>query len=302
VLRAAQFASRFGFMIVPSTVALCRTVDLNDLPAERLREELYKLLLKSENPSIGLQYLVELGAAEKLFPEVQAMVGCPQRSDYHPEGSVFVHTGMVVDEAAKLSKSLDRESRLVVMLAALCHDFGKPLVTKLEDGVYTAKKHESAGVAPTEAFLERLGVFTENSVKVREQVLKLVQYHLVPKQLYREVQAGNNADRAVRRLAANEVNLGLLAMVSMADSVGRLPFAKEYGVDAEVWFASTALRLQVDEKPLPKLLTGKDLIELGQEPGELFGRVINHVYELQLDGTVSTHAEAVEAAKVFLGL
>src|SRR5262249_15652488 len=67
VLRAAQFAARFEFEIEPETVALCREIDVSDLPAERIWGEMEKLLLRARNPSIGLQSLRELGLLEKLF-------------------------------------------------------------------------------------------------------------------------------------------------------------------------------------------------------------------------------------------
>src|SRR5688500_7101291 len=97
VLRAAQFASRFEFKIEPETVALCRTMDLSDLPAERVWGELEKLLLKSRRPSVGLNWLNELGAVEKIFPEIKSLIGVPQDPEWHPEGDVFIHTLLTVD-------------------------------------------------------------------------------------------------------------------------------------------------------------------------------------------------------------
>lgn len=300
VLRAAQFSGRFGFTIDPATVELCRFIDLSDLPAERLREEIFKLLLKSKTPSVGIKALVELGIAEKLFPEVHALVGCPQRPDFHPEGCTFVHTCMVVDVAARLAKNLSREDKLILMLAALCHDFGKPLVTAEVGGIIRAIDHEKAGIAPTEKFLDRLGVFTENGVDVRVEVLKLVEFHLMPNSLFNSFSKGENMDNAIRRLAAKGVNMKLLARLSMADSLGRTPDAKNFGVKSEVWFRRAARRLGVAEKPLAKLVTGKDLIAMGLGPGPIFSQIINHVYSLQLDGKVSNKEEALKEARAFL--
>src|SRR5262249_36971157 len=74
VLRAAQFAARFEFDIHPETIELCRSVDLSDLPSERIWGELEKLLLHAQRPSIGLEWLRKLGALEKLFPEIQSLI------------------------------------------------------------------------------------------------------------------------------------------------------------------------------------------------------------------------------------
>ena len=86
VLRAAQFAARFGFEVEPETRELCRAIDLTDLPKERIWGELEKLLLKSEKPSVGLRYFYDLRIAEQLFPELVSLVGVPQESAWHPEG------------------------------------------------------------------------------------------------------------------------------------------------------------------------------------------------------------------------
>ena len=92
VLRAAQLAARFEFDIEPETVALCRDINLDDLPAERIWGEVEKLLLRSCRPSIGLNWLRELGVIDQLFPEVAALFEVKQDSEWHPEGDVFRHT------------------------------------------------------------------------------------------------------------------------------------------------------------------------------------------------------------------
>ena len=89
VLRAAQFAARFEFDIDAETVEICRSIDLTDLPKERIWGEFEKLLLKAEKPSIGLKWLYDLGVVEQLFPELKSLVGVPQESEWHPEGWLF---------------------------------------------------------------------------------------------------------------------------------------------------------------------------------------------------------------------
>jgi tRNA nucleotidyltransferase (CCA-adding enzyme) len=125
VLRAAQFAARLEFDISPETVAICKTIDVTDLPKERIWGELEKLLLKSKMPSIGLRWLYDLGVVDQIFPELKSLVGVRQEPEWHPEGDVDVHTLMVVDEARKLIDHLPYERKVTVMLGALAHDFGK---------------------------------------------------------------------------------------------------------------------------------------------------------------------------------
>ena len=88
VLRAAQFAARFEFEIEPDTVKLCQMIDLTDLPAERICGEIEKLLLRAQRPSLGLDRLLQLGAVDQLFPEIQSLIDVPQEPEWHPEGDV----------------------------------------------------------------------------------------------------------------------------------------------------------------------------------------------------------------------
>ncbi len=136
VLRAAQFAARFEFEIEAQTVELCRKIDLSDLPSERIWGEMEKLLLKAQHPSIGLKCLLELGVVDRLFPEIKALIDVPQDREWHPEGDVFVHTSLVIDRARELIEDLPYPRQVTVMLAALCHDFGKPSTTEFVDGSF----------------------------------------------------------------------------------------------------------------------------------------------------------------------
>ncbi|QYO67047.1 hypothetical protein [Leptolyngbya sp. 7M] len=163
VLRAAQFAARFRFEVEAETAELCKTIDVTDLPRERIWGELEKLLLLPDEPSIGLELLYEWGAIRQLFPELQALVGVPQEPDWHPEGDVDVHTLMVVDEARRLIDDLDYPRQVTVMLGALAHDFGKPATTEFIDGRIRSRGHDEAGVEPTISFLDRLGILIQKA-------------------------------------------------------------------------------------------------------------------------------------------
>src|SRR5881296_966464 len=134
VLRAVQLAARLEFAIDPATVELCRRIDLSDLPAERIWGEIEKLLLKATRPSIGLEWASRLGVVDRLFPELKMLQGCPQEPEWHPEGDVWVHTLLAVDQAKREIDGLPIEKALTVMLAVICHDFGKPSTTALVDG------------------------------------------------------------------------------------------------------------------------------------------------------------------------
>jgi tRNA nucleotidyltransferase (CCA-adding enzyme) len=296
VLRAAQFAARFGFEIEPETQAICRAIDLTDLPKERIWGELEKLLLKAENPSIGLRYFYDLGIAGQLFPELVALVGVPQQPEWHPEGDVDVHTLMVVDEARKLIGDLEYAKKVTVMLGALCHDFGKPATTEFFDGKWRSHGHDEAGVEPTLSFLDRLGIFTLDGYDVRSQIVQLVRYHLTPGMFYKNPPG----DGAFRRLA-RRVEPDLLYRVAKADSLGRnpewLPKEKWFKAEAQDWFIEKVRALQIERTAPPAILMGRHLIELGLNPSPQFKTILDTVYEKQLDGQITNLEEAISEAK-----
>jgi tRNA nucleotidyltransferase (CCA-adding enzyme) len=243
-----------------------------------------------------LRYFYDLRVAEKLFPELTALVGVPQDEEWHPEGSVDIHTLMVVDEARKLIDDLPYAKQVTVMLGALCHDFGKPATTKFFDGRWRSYAHDEAGVEPTISFLDKLGIYTLDGFDVRQQVIQLVRYHLTPGMFYKNPPG----DGAFRRLA-RKVEPDLLYRVAKADSLGRnpdwLPKEKRFGAEAQEWFIRRIRELNVEHEPPKPILMGRHLIELGLKPSPLFGKILDAVYEMQLDGKVTNLDEAIEQAK-----
>jgi tRNA nucleotidyltransferase (CCA-adding enzyme) len=298
VLRAAQFASRFEFDIAPETVALCRAIDVTDLPKERIWGELEKLLLRSQRPSIGLKWLYDLGVVDQIFPELKSLVGVRQEPEWHPEGDVDVHTLMVADEARKLIDDLPYEKQVTVMLGAVAHDFGKPPTTQFFDGRWRSHSHDEAGVEPTLTFLDTLGIFTLNGYDVRNQVVQLVRYHLKPGEYYKA--KSPVGDGAFRRLA-RKVEPDLLYRVAKADSLGRNPDwlepEKRFGSEAQEWFIEKVRELQIEKKAPDPILMGRHLIDLGLEPSPQFKKVLDAVYEKQLDGQVADVETAITVAR-----
>ena len=118
VLRGIQLSARFELAMDEPTRAVCRSLALDDLPAERVWGEIEKLLLLAARPSIGLQLAHDLGIVARLFPELDALAGCPQEPEWHPEGDVWIHTLMVVDEARTRIDDLPHPRGVTVMLGA----------------------------------------------------------------------------------------------------------------------------------------------------------------------------------------
>jgi tRNA nucleotidyltransferase (CCA-adding enzyme) len=298
VLRAAQLAARFRLDVEPATVELCRSIDLTDLPAERVWGELEKILLQAPRPSAGFEWLARLNATPQLFPEVHALVGVPQDSEWHPEGNVDAHSFLTLDRARELVDDLPYAKRVTVMLAALCHDFGKPATTEFVDGRIRSRGHDEAGVEPTLSFLDRLKVYTLDGYDVRSQVVALVRDHLKPGEFYRKRE--EITDGAFRRLA-RRCELDLLYRVARADSLGRnapwLPRERWYDAAAQEWFIDRARELSVERRAPAALLMGRHLLEMGLQRSPRVGEIARAVYEMQLDGRVRTLEEAQAAAR-----
>jgi tRNA nucleotidyltransferase (CCA-adding enzyme) len=298
VLRAAQFAARFEFEIEPMTIELCRSIDLSDLPAERIWGELEKLLLRARHPSIGLRLCRDVGAIDQLFPEIKALIDVPQDPEWHPEGDVFVHTLLTVDRARELIDDLSYAKQVTVMLAALAHDFGKPATTEFVDGRTRSRGHEEGGVEPTVNFLDRLNIHTLDGYNVRAQVVALVRDHLKPGEYFKR--RDEVGDGAFRRLA-RKCELDLLYRVAKADSLGRnadwAPREQWYDAEAQDWFIAKARELEVESKPPAPILLGRHLLEMGLEPGPRIGEITRAVYEMQLDGRVCDLDDAKKVAK-----
>jgi len=327
VLRAMQFAARFEFTIDPATVALCRSIDLNDLPAERIWAEVEKWLLQAQRPSIGLHAARELRITKKLWPEIDALSDCPQDPAVHPEGDVFMHTGMVLDEARKLTDDLPRPKQIAVMLGALCHDLGKPVTTKIEatfsstksheentkeasshsdflrdtscdfvegNRKVTAKGHEAASVTLTEKFLDRLKLFTFDNYDVRKQALALVEHHAVPYRWGRAHKTGEQITDGMFRRLALKVEPDLLYRVALADCLGR---AGDFKPELEEWFLTRVRELGIEQNAPKPLLLGRHLLALGLQPGKRIGEITHAVYERQLDGEVVTLDDAIAMAR-----
>ena len=296
VLRAMQLAARLEFDVDPPTRAVCRAIALDDLPAERIWGELDKLLLRARRPSIGLAVARDIGVVRRLFPELDALIDCPQEPEWHPEGDVWTHTLLVVDQARGRIDDLPRPQQIAVMLGAVCHDFGKPATTARIDGRIRSLNHEEMGVPPATAFLDRLNVHTLDGYDVRRQVLGLVAHHLKPG-MWRTARDGVG-DSAFRRLART-VDLELLARLAKSDCQGR---TGHFDCSAMDWFLERARSLGVEHAPPVPLLLGRHLLQLGLPPGPRIGRILKQVYERQLEGDVATTDAAIEAARTIIAV
>ncbi len=289
VLRALQFVARFDLVVDSESMNIIKASvpSLKELSPERLRDEWRKLLVLAEKPSIGLQLGFDLGVFDVLHPELPILKSTPQNPEWHPEGDVWIHTLMVVDEAAAILRreNLDEESAFTIMLGALVHDLGKALCTRVIDGKIRSIGHEEAGEAPARSFLKVVGV----SSIVVEKIVGIVKDHLKPTNYYlQEIEKHQSiTDGAIRKLAARiaPATMNELLLVAEADYFGRGQYrhgeTREY--PERPWLLDRAAKLNVLVGPAPHAITGAELVALGIEPGPKMGEMIREADRLRDD-------------------
>ncbi len=294
ILRAVQFAARFELSCDESLLVLCREMiqngALNELPKERIFEEFKKLFLLSKHPSIGMALLREMGGLE-FFTPLDKLEITPQEADSHPEGSVWNHTLMALDTMASMRQGKWRDD-MVLMLATLLHDIGKPDTTITLNGALNAPKHAEVGVELAQRWLERI---TEDKDLI-ERILPLIRYHGTPRKLHRS----GASDSEILHLSTH-VCINDLITVAKADFFGRAFNASEPEIfESGEWLYERASTLGVlYEPPLP-LLMGRDLISSGLTPSEEFKSILHNAYNAQLNQEFTTREGALQWLVTYL--
>lgn len=270
VLRAAQFAARFGFTVSQDTVQLCRSMDLSGLPKERILGELEKALLKADKPSVFFETLKDMEQLAVWFPEPAQLIGVPQNPKHHAEGDVWVHTMMVVDAAASFRDRV--KDPLGFMLSAVTHDFGKALCTQVVNGEIHAYRHETAGLPLVEGFMKRL---TSEKALIR-YVKNLSQYHMMPNMLA----ADRSSVKATNKMFDASVDPEALICLAAADRLGKIAAYESLPNDG---FLYKRLKIYREYMSRP-YVTGRDLIDAGLDPSEDFSEYLALAHKLRLAG------------------
>jgi len=270
MLRAVRFAARFGFTIEPAThdaiVAAAST--LSDIAAERIGDEIVKILTEG-GARRGFELLAESGLLEVVLPEVAALRGVAQSPDFHPEGDVFTHTLLLLQQlAAGVPES--------VALGALLHDIGKPACAGVRDGRITFYGHSAKGADMAVVICQRL----RRSRASWERVEYLVHNHL------RLVQAPEMRLSTLKRMLAEEGFDDLLRLARWD--------ALASNCDLRYVLFCERRRTELQHEPLrpPRLLGGDDLLALGYPAGPRIGEILQALEEAQLEGEVGTREQA----------
>ena len=270
VLRAAQFAARFGFNIATETEELCRGIDLGTLSRERVEGEMKKALLKAERPSVFFTALRDMQQLGVWFPELEQLIGVEQDPVYHPEGDVWVHTMEVVDRAAAFRDRV--ADPYAFMLLALTHDMGKAVTTEFIKGRIHAYEHEIKGLPVVQSFLDRL----TGDKSVRGYVLNMVPLHMRPNIAAYSRPAVKSTNRMFDAACAPE------DLIWFAEADRPLFSGSEaFTGDREFLEERLALYRRIMAEPY---VMGRDLIEAGLEPGEYYSELLEYAHKLRLAG------------------
>ncbi len=269
VFRGAQLAARLDFKICDETRKLCSKMDVSKLSKERVEEELKKALLCSNKPQIFFEELQKMNMLDFWFPEIKALIGLEQNPVYHPEGDVYTHTMIVLENA---SKYRDESSYPYgFMLSALAHDFGKTVCTEIKDGRIISYGHETVGLPIVKKFIERL----TNDRKLKKYVLNMVENHMRPNAL--AVQ--NSSIKTTNKLFNDVASPNDIIYLALSD-------IKTGNIDEKSKnekFLYDRLKIYEDLMSKP-YITGKDLIDSGLDADKSFSDILEYVNKLRLSG------------------
>lgn len=273
MLRAIRFAARFGFEIEHKTFRAIRrhAGAVTDVSAERIREELTKLLTEGAARP-GFELLEKSWLLAVVLPEIAAMKGVPQPPQYHPEGDVWIHTLLMVE-------GLPAGTSATLAWGVLLHDVGKPPTFKpaSETGDRIRFDHHvDVGVRMAEAICRRYRFSNEET----EQIVALVANHM------RFMAVGQMRTSTLKRfvrLPRFEEHLELHRL----DCLSSHRNLDSYGA-VERFLAETP----AEEVRPQRVLTGTDLSEMGYIPGPLFSEILGAVEDAQLEGQITSKAEA----------
>ncbi|SIN79411.1 CCA tRNA nucleotidyltransferase [Agromyces cerinus] len=296
VLRAVQFAGRFGFGLAPETVAECQDVTDSIASAgglrmvvstERVWEEWRKLARRGTHWPNAMQALADTGMI-RFSPELAATRGVQQDPGWHAEGDVWTHLALAAEQAARNAErdDLSASDREVAVLGALVHDLGKVTHTQLTGGRITSRGHAAAGVAPASAFLRSIGAPHQLVMRI----LPIVREHMSHVGIDRP--SPSQVRRLIRRLDSNGAGASIRdwARVVDADCAGRGPSAKTS--PAHLWL-QVAADTTIGEVPRTGILTGQHLIERGYTPGPGFKPILAAALGAQDDGVIHDEQSAL---------
>lgn len=284
MLRAIRFAAHLQFDIEDNDIKFTLRDNahrvMGNVSMERIKDEMEKMLL-CNSPVRAMNMMKGFGLMKFIVPELERLDFSQQSTKWHSEGNVWVHTMGVLKEVAKNTRDID------VLWAALFHDIAKPHCMKIhEDGHISNHGHEALGVSIFGEIANRM----KFSTKSKEKIGWLIKNHM-------KAHIAQQMKTSTVRKFINEEHFDSLLILTKADSKASIPDDKgrEDHKEAGIVFLEV---FKTTDEALPKpLISGRDLISEGLKPGEVFKFVLSDIFDLQLEGKISTKEEAIVSAK-----
>jgi poly(A) polymerase len=278
MMRAARFAAQLGFDVDPAIIVAIKEMAgrIEIISAERVRDEFAKLIM-SENPRIGIALLVDTGLADYVLPEIPKLK--LEIDEHHHHKDVYEHTLKVLEQAISLEERLGGPN-LVIRLAALLHDIGKPKTRELiPGGGVSFHHHEVVGARMAKERLKTLRFSND----VIDDVSSLVFLHL----RFHGYGTGEWTDSAVRRYIRDaEHQLNHLHVLTRADCTTRNQRKAESLAKTYDSLEERILKL-MEEEELEKIRPDLDGLEimaiLGISPSPIVGRAYQYLLDLRMD-------------------
>ena len=272
MMRAVRFAARFGYQIEAGTMAAIGALrkQISQVSRERVREELTKMLTEG-NARRAFELLDEFGLLGEVLPEVTKMKGVEQPEQFHPEGDVFVHTLLLLE-------NLPHPCPATLAWGALLHDVGKPATFRVAPDRIRFDGHVEVGMKVAEELCHRLRFSNDDTA----QIVELVKHHMRFGQVSRMKES---TLKKFLRMSRFDEHLKLHWLDCRA-SHGDLS-SYEYTREKLETMPPEVMR------PAP-LVTGDDLIERGYAPGPRFKEILGAVEDGQLEGRLQSREEALE--------
>ena len=269
--RGVRFAARFDYQIEPATFAAMQKLapQIHQVSQERVREELTKMLIEG-HAKRAFALLDETGLLVQVLPEISRMKEVEQPPQYHPEGDVFVHTLLLLDK-------LPAGSSKTLAWGALLHDVGKPPTFRVAPDRIRFDGHVEIGVKMAAEICRRLRFSNDET----DQILALVDNHMRFGDVFRMKES---TLKRFLRLPKFDEHLELHRIDSLS-SHGLL--------DAYNYVREQRSALPPEAIRPAALMTGRDLIDAGYEPGPRFREILSAIEDAQLEGRVTTHEAAM---------
>jgi tRNA nucleotidyltransferase (CCA-adding enzyme) len=359
ILRMMQFAARFGWEVESESEKLCAemlerdkaiirrnkrviiggtdeetktalelmrnsAIELDNEPNERVFGEFKKMLLKSNKPSIGLEFARRIGLLDRYFPWMAQLTITDQDARHHPEGNVWIHTMKVLDAGTEIAirEGLSDEDRLTLQMACLSHDVAKPVKTirqmveidGMEVEVISSGGHDSEGGWMSEEFINAFAPKRNKNFEpvLRSAVKVLVEEHMRPFQYYLEAKDGQDSKRKLgrlaQRLARGGTTIQMLSYLAEADQRGRKQGAGEISSREEVselvewqsWLEVECEKHKIYEKLPEPILSGSEVMQVvGIGPGVRLGLIMTWCHQDQIEGLVTDQTSAMNKAREY---